>query len=92
MLHRPAWGLILRRKPWFWLFQFGPFFRDHDLIVIAQNVALRSRRRRQRRGKKNHSRKLMARMDMRCQSPHQDRRMRAKQFPANRLMLIRAVT
>jgi hypothetical protein len=31
-------------------------------------------------------------MDMRCQSPHQDRRMRAKQFPANRLMLIRAVT
>jgi hypothetical protein len=40
MLHRPAWGLILRRKPWFWLFQFGPFFRDHNLVVIAQNLAL----------------------------------------------------
>jgi hypothetical protein len=39
MLHRPAWGLILRRKPWFWLFQFGPFFRDHNLEVIAQNLA-----------------------------------------------------
>jgi hypothetical protein len=38
---RQGQGLILRRKPWFWLFQFGPFFRDHNLVVIAQNVALR---------------------------------------------------
>ena len=57
VLHRSAF--IFRCKPWFRLFPFGhlplgPFFRDHNIVVVAQDAAgLRKRRRRQRRGQKD---------------------------------------
>src|SRR5262249_39898961 len=40
VLHRPTWGFIFRRKPWFGQFPFGhlpfgPFFRNHNGVVIA---------------------------------------------------------
>ncbi len=57
LLYRPAWGSIFRRKPWFrlfplgyFLFLFGPLFRNHNAVVVAQDIAgLRSRRCRQHR-------------------------------------------
>ena len=47
-------GSVFRRKPWFWLCRFVPLFRDHYLIVVAQDVAgLRKRRCSQRRRQTN---------------------------------------
>ena len=54
VLHRPAWRFIFRRKPWFRLSPFEPFFRNHNAVIVAQNIAgLRRRRYRQRRQQKN---------------------------------------
>jgi hypothetical protein len=60
LLCRSAWRFIFRRKPWFRLFRFGyflfgcllfgPLFRNHNAVVVAQDVAgLRRRRCSQRR-------------------------------------------
>ena len=60
LLCRPAWRIIFRRKPWFRLLLFGyllfgyllfgPLFRNHNAVVIIQDVAgLRKRRCRRRR-------------------------------------------
>jgi hypothetical protein len=70
LLYRPPWRFIFRRKPWFRLFPFGyflfgyflfgyflfgPLFRNHNAVVVAQDVAgLRRRRCRQRRRQNDH--------------------------------------
>ena len=79
LLYRPAWGSIFRRKPWFrlfpfgyFLFLFGPLFRNHNAVVVAQDVAgLRRRRCRQRRRQNDqHDHRRFAHHCHRIKPPH----------------------
>jgi len=79
LLHRPAWGSIFRRKPWFrlfpfgyFLFLFGPLFRNHNAVVVAQDIAdLRSRRCSQhRRQNHQHDHRGLAHHCHRIKTPH----------------------
>ena len=55
VFHGPPRRLVLRRKPGFRRLPFGPFFRDHNAVVIVQDVAgLRRCRCRQRRRQNDH--------------------------------------
>lgn len=78
----PAWRFIFRRKPWFGLFPFGyflfgyflfgPLFRNHNAVVVTQDVAgLRRRRPRQRRRQNDqHDHRGFAHHCHRIRPPH----------------------